>query len=115
MAVTVSYPGVYIEEIPSGVRTITGVATSTAAFAGWAPQGPVGSATLLLSWADFARHAADRALLEARLVKACAHHDLHWAARRPAYSALKSERSRVMPSFDRALDQYFHERESAPS
>jgi len=32
-----------------------------------------------------------------------------------AYSALKSERSRVMPSFDRALDQYFHERESAPS
>ena len=68
-----------------------------------------------LSWADFARHAADRALLEARLVKACAHHDLHWAARRPAYSALKSERSRVMPSFDRALDQYFHERESAPS
>jgi len=28
MPVAVSYPGVYIEEIPSGVRTITGVATS---------------------------------------------------------------------------------------
>src|SRR5215471_16984814 len=55
MAVTVNYPGVYIEEIPSGVRTITGVATSIAAFVGWAPQGPVGGATLVLSWADYAR------------------------------------------------------------
>ena len=55
MSVTVSYPGVYIEEIPSGVRTITGVATSIAAFVGWAPQGPVGSAQLVLSWPDYAR------------------------------------------------------------
>ena len=28
MPVQVSYPGVYVEEIPSGVRTIIGVATS---------------------------------------------------------------------------------------
>lgn len=55
MPVAVSYPGVYIEEIPSGVRTITGVATSITAFVGWAPMGPVGSATLVLSWADYAR------------------------------------------------------------
>ena len=34
------HPGVYIEEIPSGVRTITGVATSIALFVGWAPRGP---------------------------------------------------------------------------
>ena len=32
MPVQLSYPGVYIEEISSGVRTITGVATSIAAF-----------------------------------------------------------------------------------
>ena len=33
-------PGVWIEEIPSGLRTITGVATSIAVFVGWAPRGP---------------------------------------------------------------------------
>ena len=33
-------PGVYIEEVPSGVRTITGVATSITLFLGWAPRGP---------------------------------------------------------------------------
>ena len=47
MPVPVSYPGVYIEEIPSGVRTITGVATSIAAFVGWAPQGPTDRAQLV--------------------------------------------------------------------
>ena len=55
MPVTVSYPGVYIEEIPSGVRTITGVATSVAAFIGWAPKGPTTGAELILSWSDFER------------------------------------------------------------
>jgi phage tail sheath protein FI len=34
MPVTPTYPGVYIEEVPSGVRTIVGVATSIAAFLG---------------------------------------------------------------------------------
>ena len=55
MPVAVSYPGVYVEEIPSGVRTITGVATSIAAFVGWAPKGPTDQAGLVLSWADFVR------------------------------------------------------------
>jgi len=55
MAVNVTYPGVYIEEIPSGVHTIAGVATSIAAFAGWAPQGPTDSVRLVLSWADYYR------------------------------------------------------------
>lgn len=55
MPPTFTYPGVYIEELPSGVHTITGVATSIAAFGGWAPQGPVNEATLVESWSDFAR------------------------------------------------------------
>jgi uncharacterized protein len=48
-------PGVYIEEIPSGVRTITGVATSIALFIGWAPRGPVTRALRLPSFADYER------------------------------------------------------------
>jgi phage tail sheath protein FI len=50
-----SYPGVYIQEIPSGVRTITGVATSITAFIGRALRGPVDDATTILSFADFER------------------------------------------------------------
>ena len=41
MPTAVSYPGVYVEEIPSGVRTLTGVATSVTAFLGKAVRGPV--------------------------------------------------------------------------
>jgi phage tail sheath protein FI len=56
MPVTTTYPGVYIEEIPSGVRTITGVSTSIAAFAGWAAKGPTDRAQRILSWPDFDRY-----------------------------------------------------------
>ncbi|KAA0068674.1 phage tail sheath subtilisin-like domain-containing protein [Rhodanobacter sp. T12-5] len=55
MPSALTYPGVYIEEVPSGVRTITGVSTSTAAFAGWAPLGPTDRAGLVLGYTDFAR------------------------------------------------------------
>ena len=55
MPIAVSYPGVYIEEIPSGVRTITGVATSITAFVGWASKGATDKAELVLSWTDFDR------------------------------------------------------------
>jgi len=50
-----SYPGVYIQEIPSGVRTITGVATSITAFIGRALRGPVNDAVMILSFAEFER------------------------------------------------------------
>jgi hypothetical protein len=55
MPVAVSYPGVYIEEIPSGVRTIVGVATSITAFLGTAEKGPVNVATTLTSFGDYQR------------------------------------------------------------
>ena len=54
MSVSLTYPGVYIEELPSGVHTITGVATSIAAFIGWAPQGPVDAPTLVESYSEYA-------------------------------------------------------------
>jgi phage tail sheath protein FI len=53
MPATLTYPGVYIEELSSGVHTITGVATSIAAFVGWANQGPIDEAVLVESWSDF--------------------------------------------------------------
>ena len=53
MPPTFTYPGVYIEEIESAVHTITGVATSIAAFVGWAPMGPTTSATLVQSYSDY--------------------------------------------------------------
>lgn len=52
---TLSYPGVYVEEIPSGVRTITGVATSITAFLGRTPLGPTGKPTTIFSFGDFQR------------------------------------------------------------
>jgi Bacteriophage tail sheath protein len=51
----VSYPGVYIVEKPSGVRTITGVATSVAAFVGFTRKGVPNKAAAITSFADFER------------------------------------------------------------
>ena len=50
-----TYPGVYIEEIPSGVRTITGVSTSVTAFVGSAKRGPINKAVRILSYSDYER------------------------------------------------------------
>ena len=55
MTSTVSYPGVYIEEIPSGVRTITGVSTSITAFLGSAAKGPTDRAVRVLDLSDYTR------------------------------------------------------------
>jgi phage tail sheath protein FI len=55
MPATLSYPGVYIEEIPSGVRTITGVATSITAFIGRTRRGPVNEPITINSFAEFER------------------------------------------------------------
>jgi phage tail sheath protein FI len=55
MPVAATYPGVYIEEIPSGVRTITGVATSITAFVGKALRGPTDQPMTITSFGDFER------------------------------------------------------------
>lgn len=55
MPVTLSYPGVYIEEVPSGVRTVTGVATSITAFVGRTLRGPVNDPVRVQSFGEFER------------------------------------------------------------
>lgn len=55
MPVAPTYPGVYIEEVPSGVHTITGVATSVTAFIGYTARGLVNVPAQLFSFADFER------------------------------------------------------------
>ena len=55
MPSALTYPGVYVEEIPSGVHPITGVATSVAAFVGLAERGPINDPQPLTSMADYSR------------------------------------------------------------
>ncbi|MEN1783505.1 MAG: phage tail sheath C-terminal domain-containing protein [Bacteroidota bacterium] len=55
MAVQPTYPGVYIEEVPSGVRTIVGVSTSIAAFIGYFKRGPMNRAVRISNFGDFER------------------------------------------------------------
>jgi hypothetical protein len=55
MPVNVTFPGVYIDELPSAVRTIVGVPTSITAFIGSALRGDVDEATHITSWSDFER------------------------------------------------------------
>jgi hypothetical protein len=55
MPVTLTYPGVYVEELPSGVHAITGVPTSIAALVGRAPRGPTNTPTIVNNFGDFGR------------------------------------------------------------
>jgi uncharacterized protein len=55
MSSTYTYPGVYIQELPSAVHTITGVATSIAAFVGYTARGIDNRAQAVYSFSDFER------------------------------------------------------------
>ena len=55
MPVAPTYPGVYVQEIPSGVHAVTGVATSITAFVGRAARGPEDTPVTLNSYGDFER------------------------------------------------------------
>lgn len=50
---TVSYPGVYVAEIPGGARPIEAASTSTAAFVGISEKGPDDTAVRVTSWDEF--------------------------------------------------------------
>src|SRR3954470_23206652 len=46
-------PGVYMEEVDKGARPIEGVATSIAAFVGFAETGPLNQPTFITNWTQF--------------------------------------------------------------
>src|SRR5215213_5308858 len=60
MPVQVSYPGVYVQENPSGARTVTGVSTASTAFVDFFARGPVSdknnaNAVQITNFRDFER------------------------------------------------------------
>ena len=55
MAISPTYPGVYIQELPSPVHAIAGVATSIAAFVGYTARGIDNRAEQIFSFSDFER------------------------------------------------------------
>ncbi|WP_291998430.1 hypothetical protein [Candidatus Accumulibacter sp. ACC012] len=46
-------PGVYVEEVSSGIKPVEGVGTSTGAFVGIAQRGPIGKPRLITNWTQF--------------------------------------------------------------
>jgi dTDP-4-dehydrorhamnose reductase len=59
-----------------------------------------------LSWADFARRTAELAGLDSKLIVDCSTDELNYAARRPVYSVLESERGVLLPKLDDALNRF---------
>jgi Bacteriophage tail sheath protein len=49
----VTYPGVYVEEVPSGVRPIAAVSTSVPGFIGLAEKGPVSEAVKVFNFTEY--------------------------------------------------------------
>ncbi|WP_163025851.1 phage tail sheath subtilisin-like domain-containing protein [Chachezhania antarctica] len=53
--VTLTYPGVYVVEEPSGVRPISGASTSVGLFIGRAQKGPINTPVRLSNFTEFSR------------------------------------------------------------
>lgn len=64
-----------------------------------------------VSWAEFATMAAAASGVDAGLIRAVDGEDLNQSARRPRFSALTSERGRIMPTLEDALRRYLEETE----
>jgi dTDP-4-dehydrorhamnose reductase len=62
-----------------------------------------------IAWADLARQTAQLAGLDASAIQSCSTHSFGYAASRPAYSVLSSERGVLLPNLDRAIAQYLYE------
>ena len=59
-----------------------------------------------VSWSDFACRIADAVGLDASLVRSAPSHCFGWAARRPAYAPLSSQRGALLPPLDDAIRRY---------
>lgn len=55
MTLQLTYPGVYVQELPSGSHTITGVPTATTAFVGYLRKGPINTPVQCMNFGDFQR------------------------------------------------------------
>jgi dTDP-4-dehydrorhamnose reductase len=64
-----------------------------------------------IAWAQLARLAASMAGVDASRVEARPTRELGFAAPRPTYSVLGSERGMLLPSLDNAMSRYFDERQ----
>lgn len=62
-----------------------------------------------ITWAEFARRIAETAGLDPTHVEGCATQELSLTAKRPTYSALRSERGWIMPSLEDAMARYLNE------
>ena len=55
MPATHTYPGVYVEQLPSRVRAISTVAASVTAFVGYTAKEPINQVVTITSFAGFER------------------------------------------------------------
>jgi dTDP-4-dehydrorhamnose reductase len=59
------------------------------------------------TWADFAFEIADRAQLDTRYINVLSPKEMNWAAPRPLYSVLSTEKGYILPTLENALDRFF--------
>lgn len=64
-----------------------------------------------MAWSELARVVAAQAGLNPHNIEALPMESLGWAAPRPAYSVLGSERGVLLPALDGAIDRYLQDRE----
>jgi dTDP-4-dehydrorhamnose reductase len=65
----------------------------------------------VVSWAQLAATVAMMAGCDAALVKGMTQQQLKWKAKRPAFSALQSEKGQKLPALSHALERYFEAQE----
>jgi dTDP-4-dehydrorhamnose reductase len=62
-----------------------------------------------ITWSDLAYSIAEGFDLDKALIQTVASHEMNYAARRPAYGVLSSERGILLPSLENALNRYTYE------